>query len=123
MPLTALRNSIIGIDAAYYLERILTPPREPLLSALGGWPLVYGAVIRKDLDDLQSAGFKAHFVFNGLDYGIEDDTFKASRTSSAVIAKAFDLYEAENTIEAVKIFKAAGKLACLSTAKLNLTYI
>ncbi|MCJ1403727.1 hypothetical protein MMC11_006950 [Xylographa trunciseda] len=108
MPLTSLKNSIIGIDAAYYLERIFTLSREPLLSALGGWPLAYGLVIRKDLDDLQSAGFKAHFVFNGLNYGIEDDPFKSSNASSALIAKAFNLYEAENTTDAVKDFKAAG---------------
>ncbi|MCJ1288797.1 hypothetical protein MMC34_000326 [Xylographa carneopallida] len=108
MPLTALKNSVIGIDAAFYLERIFTLSREPLLSALGGWPLAYGIVVRKDLDDLQSAGFKPHFVFNGLDYGIEDDPFKSTTASSVLIAKAFQLYEAENTTEAVKEFKAAG---------------
>ncbi|MCJ1317213.1 hypothetical protein MMC15_002536 [Xylographa vitiligo] len=108
MPLTSLKNSVIGIDAAYYLERIFTISREPLLSALGGWPLAYGVVVRKDLDDLQSAGLKAHFVFNGLDYGVEDDPFKSTSTSSGLIAKAFKLYEAENTTEAVKEFKAAG---------------
>ncbi|MCJ1281580.1 hypothetical protein MMC26_000900 [Xylographa opegraphella] len=108
MPLSALKNSVIGIDAAYYLERILTISREPLLSALGGWPLAYGLVVRKDLDDLQSAGFKVHFVFNGLDYGTEDDPFKSTNAASNLIAKAFQLYEAENTTDAVKEFKAAG---------------
>lgn len=108
MPLISLKDSIIGIDASYYLERLLKPPKEPLLPALGGWPLALEATVKRELDDLQTAGFKPHFVFDGLKYGIEDDPFTSSSASSVAIIKAFELYEADNATEAVKIFKESG---------------
>ena len=109
MPLTCLKDSVIGIDAAYYLEHLLTPSKEPLLSALGGSPLGLESAIMKELSVLQAAGFKPHFVFNGLDYGIKDDPFGPSVASSLANAAAFDIYEKEMPDEAIKMFKESGK--------------
>lgn len=108
MPLTCLKDSVIGIDAAYYLEHFLTPSKEPLLSALGGSPLGLESAIMKELSVLQGAGFKPHFVFNGLDYGIKDDPFGPSITSSLLNANAFDIYEKEMPDEAILLFKESG---------------
>lgn len=108
-PLTCLNGSVIGIDAAYYLERFLVPSaKEPLLSALGGVPLSLEKTIVKDLSDLQIAGVKPHFVFDGLDFGINDDPFGPSIESARVNAVAFDTYERDMADEAMNIFKTSG---------------
>ena len=99
---------MIGIDAAYFLERLLTPPKEPLLSALGGLPLALEAIISKELDGLHAAGIKLHFVFDGLDCGVRADPFKASIESSAQIAKAFEIYEKDMANEAISVFRTSG---------------
>ncbi|KAA6408456.1 MAG: hypothetical protein FRX48_07538 [Lasallia pustulata] len=108
MPLTCLKDSVIGIDAAYYLERLLMPSKEPLLSALGGSPFGLEFAIMKELSVLQAAGFKPHFVFNGLDYGIKDDPFGPSIASSLANAAAFDIYEKEMPDAAIRLFQESG---------------
>lgn len=111
MPLTCLNDSVIGIDATYYLESLLAPPaKEPLLSALGGYPLVLESTIVKQLHDLQSAGFKPHFVFDGLDFGIKDDPFGPSIASARANAVAFDTYERDLAAEAIDTFRTSGQL-------------
>ena len=108
LPLSALKGSVIGIDAAYYLERLLNPPKEPLLSALGGTPLALEAIISKDLAALQTAGIKPHFVFDGLGCGVNPDPFKASVESSVQIVKAFEIYERDMANEAITVFRTCG---------------
>lgn len=110
MPLTCLNGSVIGIDATYYLEGLLQPPaKEPLLSALGGYPLALESTIVKELSDLQNAGFKPHFVFNGLDFGIKDDPFAPSIQSSRNNALAFATYERDLATEAIGHFRSSGQ--------------
>lgn len=110
MPLTCLNGSVIGIDATYYLEGLLQPPaKEPLLSALGGYPLALESTIVKELSDLQNAGFKPHFVFNGLDFGIKDDPFAPSIQSSRNNALAFATYERDLATEAIVHFRSSGQ--------------
>ncbi len=110
MPLSNLANCIIGVDAAYYLESFLAPPvKEPLLSALGGFPLALEQAITKDLDALKTAGLKLHFVFSGLDYGVVDDPFGPSVMSARANAAAFKTYDADLANEAIIEFKKTGK--------------
>lgn len=108
MPLAALKDSVIGIDATYYLEHLLAPSREPLLSALGGYPLALESTIAGELEDMQAAGFKPHFVFNGLDFGIKDEPFKASISSALANAEAFEIYEKDRANEAINVFRTSG---------------
>ncbi|KAL9599757.1 MAG: hypothetical protein Q9219_003640 [cf. Caloplaca sp. 3 TL-2023] len=93
LPITALNNSVIGIDAAFYLERTV---KEPLLSALGGFPLGLEPNLVRELNDLQSAGLRLHFVFNGLDDRSNDDTFGSSLASAKANATAFETYYDRN---------------------------
>ena len=109
MPLASLKNSVIGIDANHYLERLLLPSKEPLLSAIGGSPLALGATIVRELEDLKTAGLKPHFVFNGLDYSIKDNIFKQSIIASEANAGAFKIYEEDRATEAITIFKKSGQ--------------
>ncbi|KAH8795932.1 XPG I-region protein [Flagelloscypha sp. PMI_526] len=68
LPLSALADSRLGIDAAYYISMLLTSPttREPLLAATGGLPLALSSHIESDLRALDKARIKPVFVFPGL---------------------------------------------------------
>ena len=99
---------MIGIDAIYYLENLPENSREPLLSALGGFPFELESVIIKHLNELQSAGLKPHFVFNGLDHGVKDDPFGPSITLARANAAAFEIYERDLASDTLSRFKASG---------------
>ena len=108
MPLSCLKSSVIGVDALYYLENLLAAHKEPLLSALGGFPLALETRIVKELREIQSCGAKLHFVFNGLDWGIKDDHFAISIASARQNATAFDIYENDRAKEAIGVFRESG---------------
>lgn len=109
MPLTSLKNSIIGIDAAHYLEGQLAPSnKEALLSALGGFPLALESTIMKELNELRTAGFTLHFVFNGLSYGTTDDPFRHSIDSAITNATAFETYDSDLANGAINVFRKSG---------------
>ncbi|KAI4166494.1 MAG: hypothetical protein LQ343_008005 [Gyalolechia ehrenbergii] len=101
MPISALNNSVIGIDAAYYLE---STPKERLLSAMGGFPLGLEPILIRDLHDLQSVGLKPHFVFNGLDDGVSDDPFGPSLAAAKANAAAYETYDGKSAIQAKELF-------------------
>ena len=111
MPLACLKDSIIGVDAAYYLAHFLEPGKEPLLAALGGQPFALESTIIKELDDCKAAGFTVHFVFDGLDWGNQDEPFKASILDSFTSAAAFETYEKDMPSEAIKVFKKSGEIS------------
>lgn len=107
MPISALSESVIGVDAAYFLE---VSAKEPLVSALGGFPLALEASIVRELHDWQAVGIRPHFVFNGLDDGINDDPFGPSLASARAIATAFETYSIPQAEQATELFKISGKL-------------
>ncbi|KAI4093249.1 MAG: hypothetical protein L6R37_007414 [Teloschistes peruensis] len=115
MPISALGDSIIGIDAAYYLEQI--QQKEPLLPALGGFPLALESRIFKELDALQAFGIKPHFVFDGLDYGIDDDPFGPSTEAASRNVEAFDTYDKNMAPQAMQLFKISGNSTPVSLAE------
>ena len=108
MPLSCLNGSVIGVDALYYLENLLVANKEPLMSALGGYPLTLEAKIVKELKEIESSGAKLQFVFNGLEWGIKDDHFAASMASARANATAFEIYENDRAQEAIGIFRKSG---------------
>ena len=69
-PFASLRNAVIGVDAAHYLDLRLNnlASGEPLLNAIGGDPYTLKASLRDDLEAFQAVGATLIFVFDGLDY-------------------------------------------------------
>ncbi|KAF8249944.1 hypothetical protein K440DRAFT_191693 [Wilcoxina mikolae CBS 423.85] len=50
LPLSVLKDSAIGIDAHHYLQKALTSQlKEPLVSALGGFPFSLKTTIQQDV--------------------------------------------------------------------------
>lgn len=106
MPISTLRDSVIGIDAAYYLEG---PAKEPLVSALGGSPLALETSIVRELKDWEAVGIRPHFVFDGLDDGINDNPFGPSVVSARSNATAFETYDSDEAEQAIELFRTSGK--------------
>ena len=84
------------------------PSREPLVAALGGFPLNLENIILRDIKDIQSGGCKLIFFFDGLDFGFDDAPFSASIESMAANSRAFQIYERGEAQEAINIFKQSG---------------
>ncbi|KAL8929122.1 MAG: hypothetical protein Q9172_000665 [Xanthocarpia lactea] len=103
--ISSLNDSVVGIDATYYLEN---SAKEPLVTALGGFPLALESSIVRELKDLQSIGLRPHFVFNGLDHGIDDDPFGPSLASATNNAVAFETYESNQAAQAIQVFRSSG---------------
>lgn len=114
MPLSCLSGGIIGVDATYYLEVLLSAHKEPLLSALGGFPLALENTIKKELDDIQSSGLRLHFVFSGLGFGTKDDPFRYSVQAAEANVRAFEIYESDNAQAAIEIFRVSGEVSRVS---------
>ena len=100
-----LQGSVVGVDAAHYLAGL---PKEPLLSALGGSPLALEAAISKAIAELHAAGLTLHFVFDGLDSGLNDDPFAASERAARLNNEAFALYESHQAEPAKQAFQSSG---------------
>ncbi|EJU03601.1 XPG I-region protein [Dacryopinax primogenitus] len=68
LPLSALTETRLGIDASLYLARLLQNPktREPFLPATGGLPLSLTQRIETDLRILEKLRIKPVFVFPGI---------------------------------------------------------
>ncbi|KAJ7605593.1 XPG I-region protein [Roridomyces roridus] len=68
LPLAALADTRLGIDASHYLSSLtdLPPSREPLLAATGGLPLSLTTRVEADLRTLERLRIKPVFVFTGL---------------------------------------------------------
>ena len=109
--LEQLRKARIGIDADDYLRTLLTasPPREPLLPALGGLPLSFYERIDEDLERFREAGIQPVFIFNGLDYACKDRTtiLRESRKASSTLNEAWNVYGDGKGEEAVLAFGKA----------------
>ncbi|KAL6721581.1 hypothetical protein ACLMJK_000685 [Lecanora helva] len=106
-----LKDCTVGVDAIHYLRNV---PQEALLSALGGNPLTLMSNVIQAITDLQSAGIRLHFVFNGLDSGSEDDAPVSSVRAANLSNEAFNLYESKQPVEAERTFSASGVSAISS---------
>ena len=102
------QGPIIGVDAAYYLEELRYPTKEPLVAALGGFPLALDAMIARGIKDIESCGCKLHFFFDGLDFASDESPFAASVHAATVNSRAFSVYEMGNATGAIEHFKHSG---------------
>lgn len=110
LPISCLAGATIGYDATYYLELLLVPAKEPLLSALGGFPLALEQIIARELTDLKTAGITPYFIFNGLEHGTKEDPFTTSIHSALKNQEAFQTYEDDKAKAAIALFRETGIL-------------
>ncbi|KAG8974004.1 hypothetical protein FRC05_007920 [Tulasnella sp. 425] len=108
LPLSALSETRLGIDATHYLRTLLEHPstREPLLSATGGLPLALTSRIESDLRTLEKLHIKPVFVFSGLNVNKRQKTVNTIHVDACRDRKAaWDQYEGGMTSEATKLFQ------------------
>ena len=115
-PLSSLKDAAIGIDASYYLGLHLhhEPSKEPLLTALGGFPFGLKVLVEKELQDLKQLGITAVFVFPGLEFGKKEFFYDPQTADALGNDRAWELYDqglGERVVEAFG--KEAGPVACL----------
>ena len=89
--------------------------REPLLIALGGLPFALRANIERELRALKELGIGVTFVFDGLQFGVEESQNRArtesTRAESArAFEQAWDLYDQQQADQVVDAFSNAGEL-------------
>jgi len=109
LPLSVLKDTTIGIEADHYLLRLLTtsPSKEPLVTALGGFPFGLRYAVEGDIEDFQKAGIKPIFVFSGLKIVRNEKPFSVNDDGPAKRSQAWDLYDQGLASEAVEAFGAA----------------
>lgn len=99
---------VIGIDAACFLERFRHPSKEPLVPALGGFPMALGSLIAKQVHEIESFGCKLWFYFDGLECAFENHSFTTSINTNKIVADAFTIYETGDALKAMDKFRQAG---------------
>ncbi|KAH0547560.1 hypothetical protein FGG08_000285 [Glutinoglossum americanum] len=110
-PLSALKDAVLGIEAAHYLNRLLNnpPSKEPLLSALGGFPFALKTYIESDLETLKRNGIVPLFVFSGMDIAKKDKPFSNLNDSALANTRAWELYDQHQAVQAVETFGNSGR--------------
>ena len=113
LPLAVLKGFVLGIEAEFYIQRLLTLHKEPLVPALGGVPFALQTHIEDELDKLASEGVTPLFVFSGMSIVNKNAADLALEESNSINARGWELYdrgEAENivaTFERSGIFRVA----------------
>lgn len=112
LPLSALKDSVLGIEADHYLQKILTsiPSKEPLVVALGGFPFNLKNTVEADIDDLRKEGIKPVFVFKGFKTVPIEAPFSVNDVGLSQRSRAWELYDQGMANEAVEAFGEAGTL-------------
>lgn len=110
LPLSCLKDAVIGIDASYYLDLHLNKhSQEQLLNALGGLPFVLKSSVERELSVFTSHGITPIFVFNGLDFGgIKRGSAGQPAETSLAYEKAWEAYDSGNVAEVLNCFQKAG---------------
>jgi hypothetical protein len=108
------RDATVGFDAEDYLNSLLNnvSTREPLLPALGGLPFALRQHVDRDLSNLEDAGIKALFMFNGLDIACRDrkSIMRESQKATKTLDEAWSVYDLGRGDDAVVAFGKACKL-------------
>ncbi|KAK9469679.1 temperature dependent protein affecting M2 dsRNA replication-domain-containing protein [Lipomyces arxii] len=106
LPLTVLKDTVLGIDAEYFFLQQLSPSgkKEPLFHALGGIPFAVKAILDNFLNAMQAAGVKPIFVFRGVQIYKNDQMFTRSDLQHQKRLEAWDSYDRSKGDIAVSIF-------------------
>ncbi|KAE9968528.1 hypothetical protein EG328_007520 [Venturia inaequalis] len=111
-PMDALKDSIVGIEATEYLNRLnkmpypdLTRPvQEALLPALGGVPFGLKHIIKHHISTWRKHGITPLFVFDGLHMRGEDSAFHNSDENTNVSSLAWEQYAGGDAAGTVQTF-------------------
>jgi hypothetical protein len=108
LPLSALKDTVLGIDASHYINQHLLnqSTREALLGALGGFPFALRANIEKELQIFKNLGVGCIFVFNGLEFGKREQ--RAHPETQRSFEAAWELYDQQQADRVVDAFSNAG---------------
>ena len=107
-----LKGTALGIDAHHYLQKLVRSQlKEPLVSALGGFPFSLKMAIEQDLREFRENGIKPIFVFNGIVLAPSEKPFSVPDESVKLRSRAWELYDKGQAIEAVKAFGQAGAMS------------
>ncbi|KAK6350034.1 hypothetical protein TWF696_006283 [Orbilia brochopaga] len=112
LPISVLKDTVVGVDAGNYLKKIIDSPgtKEPLVPALGGFPFSLRSKIEDDLSQWQQAGITLLFVFSGIQPLRTDKATSMSETTAKNRATAWALYDGGHATEAVEAFGDSGIL-------------
>ncbi|KAK9451977.1 temperature dependent protein affecting M2 dsRNA replication-domain-containing protein [Limtongia smithiae] len=135
LPLAALRDTTIGIDAEYFYTQLTAAngKKEPLLHALGGIPFSLKSMIEAFLSALSVAGIKPLFVFKGVQVSKAESDAPFARPDPRQLkrAEAWEAYDKAKGDVAVSIFNEIETIPLTDVARYvqkilqdnNVTYI
>jgi len=111
-PLENLRGSVVGIEAADYINRLQKfpvpnidrPIKESLVPALGPIPFGLRSVVRNTIAVWKTHGIIPIFVFSGLDVGKRDTSFQGSEAAARINNEAWSLYYSNDASTSVNTF-------------------
>lgn len=99
------------MEAAHYIQQLIDQPptNEPLLSALGGFPLALKKHIESDLAQWKEANLEPFFIFEGIStIDREEKDFKSAKEATNLTNKAWALYTDNKATAAVTAFGRSG---------------
>lgn len=115
MPLADLQNAHIGVEAVFYLQRMLDngSAYEPLHAALGGDPFALKHHLENELNLWKKNNITPLFVFEGQStVGKEEVAFRHAREALGRTQTAWETYTDNQPDAAVKQFGKSGELTC-----------
>lgn len=105
-----LKDSVIGVDASYYLDlRLNKTSHEPLLHALGGFPYSLKKILDDDIQLLRSYKIEPFFVFDGLDFRNKEQPSSKSLANRKAHEDGWKHYSDGDADQTVAGFSRAGK--------------
>jgi hypothetical protein len=105
-----LNDSVIGVDASYYLDlRLNKTSHEPLLHALGGFPYSLRKILEDDIQLLKAFKIKLLFVFDGLDFRNKEPPSSRSAANRRAHEDGWKHYSDRDPDQTLADFSRAGK--------------
>ena len=103
-------DSVIGVDASYYLDlRLNKTSHEPLLHALGGFPYSLKKILDDDIKLLEAYRAKPLFVFDGLDFRNKERPNSRSSANRKAHEDGWKHYSEGDPEQTLAGFSRAGK--------------